>query len=184
MSTAPPVELVSALRAFLRRSRIRRVIFAGAAPAPPPQLAYLVHFPRVAVTLRGRDSMWIEHEGQPHLIHPAAGEAVVIPANSWNRPTWAGSATTLNLLFGRKQVGLSLVASDGSRRVPAAVCKASLPAAADDVPRSLIQALLGLRTDPAGAAVPLVEALLRACLGALAAPVAAPKRRAATIYES
>ena len=184
MPARPPADLASALRAFLRRGRVRRVFFAEGASTPPPQLAYLVHFPRLTVTLRGRDSMWIEQNDKARLIHPGAGEGVVVPANCWNRPTWTGSAVNLNLLFGRKQVGLSLVAHDGRRRNPAAVCKAVLPVAWDDAPRHLMQALLGLHTDPANAAVPLVESLLRACLGALTAPVVAPKRRAATLYDS
>ena len=177
-------DLVAALRAFLRRGCVRRVFFAEAAATTPPVLAYLVHFPRVSVTLSGRDSMWIEHQGQPRLIHPVAGEVVVVPANCWNRPTWTGSAVNLNLLFGPKQVGLSLVTHDGRRRGPAAVCKTALPAAWDDAPRNLMLALLGLNRDPAEAAAPLVEALLRTCLGALTAPVVRPKRRAATLYDS
>lgn len=184
MPTLSPVDPSSALRAFLRRRRVRRVFFTERATATPPQLAYLVHFPRLAITLRGRDAMWIEHGGKARLIHLGVGEAVVVPANCWNRPTGTGAVVTLNLLFGSKQVGLSLVTQVGGRRGPAAVSKAALPAAWDDAPRNLMQALLGLPTDPAGAAVPLVEALLRACLGALTTPVVAPKRRAATLYES
>jgi AraC-like DNA-binding protein len=184
MSARPPADPVSALRTFLRRGRVRRVFFAEGAATTPPQLAYLVHFPRLTITLRGRDSMWIEHEGKARLIQPDVGEAVVVPANCWNRPTGTGPVVTLNLLFGRKQVGASLVTHDGGRRGPAAVGKVALPAAWDDAPRNLMQGLLGLHADPAGAAVPLVEALLRACLGALTTPVIAPKRRAATLYDS
>ena len=182
MPTRPSTDLVSALSDFLRRGRVSRVFFAECAAAtPPPQLAYLVHFPRLTITLGGRDSMWIEHQAKARLLHLSAGEAVVVPANCWNKPTWAGSATTLDLLFGRKQVGLSLVVHDGERNT--AVSKATIPIAWDDAPRNLMQGLLGLHTDPAGAAVPLVEALLRACLGALAAPAAVPKRRAASLYD-
>ncbi|MFA5263942.1 MAG: helix-turn-helix transcriptional regulator [Opitutaceae bacterium] len=184
MPACPPADLVSALRAFLSRSRVRRAYFAEDAATTPPQLAYLVHFPRLTVTLNGRDTMWIEHEGKARLIHPGVGEAVVLPANCWNRPLWTGSVVNLNLLFGKKQVGLSLVAHDARRRAPAAVCKAVLPAAWDDAPRNIMKAILGLHADPAGAAVPLIEALLRSCLGALTAPVVAPKRRAATLYDS
>lgn len=184
MSARPTIDLTAALRTFLRRGCVRRVFFAEGATTTPPQLAYLVHFPRLTVTLRGRGSVWIEHGGKARLVHARAGEAVVVPANCWNRPTWTGSGVDLNLLFGPKQVGLSLVAHDHRRRTPAAVCKAALPAAWDDAPRNLMQALLELHTDPAGAAVPLVEALLRACLGALTAPVVAPKRRATTLYDS
>jgi AraC-like DNA-binding protein len=126
--------------------------------------------------------MWIENQGKARLLYLAAGEAVVIPANCWNKPTWTSSVVTLNLLFGRKQVGLSLVSHDGRGGVPS-VCKATLPIGIDDAPRNLMQALLSLHADPAGAAVPLVEALLRTCLGALTTPVIAPKRRAALLYE-
>jgi AraC-like DNA-binding protein len=182
MPTRLAADLASALRAFLRRGRVKRVFFAECAAAtPPPQLAYLVHFPRLTITLRGRDSMWIEHQGRARLIPLSVGEAVVVPVNCWNKPTWTSSATTLDLLFGRKQVGLSLVAHDGERNT--SVCKATLPIAWDDAPRALMQALLNLHTDPAGAAVPLVEALLRTCLGVLTAPTAAPKRRAASLYD-
>ncbi len=181
---AAATDLVSALRTFLRRGRVRRVYFAEGSVTPPTQLAYLVHFPRLTITLKGRDAMWIEREGKAGLIKAGYGEAVVVPANCWNRPTWTSRAVTLNLLFGRKQVGLSLVSYDGRQSAPTAICKATLPAAWDDAPRHLIQALLGLRADPAGAARPLVEALLRACLGALTTPTTAPKRRADSLYDS
>ena len=174
--------IASGLKDFFRRSRVSRVRFAENATTPPPALAYLVHFPRVSMTLAGTDSMWIEQDGRAQLVEVRGGEAVVVPANCWNRPQWMHPSTTLNVLFGHKQIGLSYVEHDGKRSVPPAAVKAVLQG--DEAPRGILQALLALKSGATGATAPLVDALLRAMLESLQAPATQPKRRATGIYES
>ncbi|MBI5381062.1 MAG: helix-turn-helix transcriptional regulator [Opitutae bacterium] len=189
MPISPPLEssgrqIAAALTAFLRHGRLAHVSVAECVATTPPALAYLVHFPRLSVTLSGKDSMWVEQGGKPRLLALEKGDAAIIPANCWNRPVWGPPATTLSILFGRRQVGLSLVTHDGKRPEPPPACKATLHGAHGDVPRQIMQALLGLPKDAPEIARPLIEALLRVSLAALNRPTEAPKRRAANLYDS
>lgn len=136
------------------------------------------------MTLGGTDSMWIEHAGRAHLLALHRGEALVVPANCWNRPQWTRPCVTLNILFGHKQVGLSLVEHNGEENVPSTAVKTTLHGSSDEAPRSMMAALLALRAGGAAATLSLVDALLRSILEVLESPPAPPKRRATGLYES
>jgi AraC-like DNA-binding protein len=176
--------IAAALSAFLRRPKITAVHFAENAATTPQPLAYFVHFPRLYVALAGQDAMWIERAGQARQLRLRRGEAVVIPANCWNRPVGTAPSLALNLLFGRRQIGLSLVQQRAHGGAPALVAKTTLHGALEDAPRSIMHALLALRLGASEAAPPLVEALLRAVFAALTTSTTAPQRRGATLHES
>lgn len=180
-SAARPI--VEALEGFLRRGRIGAVIIAGGSKPPPP-LGYLVHFPRISVTLRGTDPMLVEQEGAVRLVRPARGDAVVVPPNCWNRPNWSERALVLHLLFGRHHIGLSLVAHDGRSPEPGAAVKAGIRGEAEVPLRALAQALAELAEKCPETGPLLVEALLRGCLEALKRPPSPAAGRAAGLYES
>ncbi|HVU34917.1 MAG TPA: helix-turn-helix transcriptional regulator [Opitutaceae bacterium] len=178
----PEDAIAVALRRFARTPKLTRVHFAAHGGTTPQPLAYFVHFPRLYVALAGRDAMWLEQAGEARLLRLSAGEAVVVPANCWNRPVGREPSLALNVLFGRKQIGLSLVRQTERHAVP--VGKATIPPAAEDAPRSIMHALLAVRDGACNAAVPLVDALLRSILDALTDAPAAPRRRAANLHES
>ena len=153
------------------------------AATTPPALAYFVHFPRLYIALSGHDRMWIEQAGVSRLIHLHRGEAVMVPANCWNRPVASRSCVALNMLFGRKQIGLSLVTSDDDDTAPS-VLKTVLPGAQETASRAIMQALQLQRAGRTKVTLLLVEALLRSMAEALAASPLPPRRRAADLYES
>jgi len=79
----------------------------------PPVLGYVVNFPRLSVTLAGENEMEIEVDGKPDLISLGAGDAVFVPSNCWNKPTWRKNAEVISFLFGKKNTGISLVTAKG-----------------------------------------------------------------------
>ncbi len=178
----PDEEIARTLKAFLRRPALGRVYFAENGATTPQPLAYFVHFPRLYVALDGRDAMWMEQDGEAQLIRLAKGDVVVVPANSWNRPLPKQPCQALHVLFGRKQIGLSMVQHEPDGATTAA--KATLHGHREDAPRSIMQALLAVRAGSPDVAVPLIEALLRSTLHALTTAPAQPQRRAANLYES
>jgi AraC-like DNA-binding protein len=188
-------DIARELDAFLRATRVRRVVVAEADPAPPV-LAYVTPFPRLSIPLVGEHAMEVAHAARARVIRPGPGDAVFVPTNAWNRPAWRTPVTVLTLLFGAKQIGVSLVRHAGGRR-PMRTLKANVhappngmlwhllhalrSAAADDVAdraqdqsRRTAPRLLGL----------LIESLLHASLTRLAATAADAPQKAERTYES
>ncbi|PTX99072.1 helix-turn-helix transcriptional regulator [Opitutus sp. ER46] len=180
--TRPEEVIVTALKRARERLQVKAVHFAETGATTPPALAYFVHFPRLYLALGGTDAMWIEQAGHARLVRLAAGHAVVVPANCWNRPVTTAPCRALNVLFGRHQIGLSLVTHDAAGHPQ--VAKAVLQGAIEEAPRNIMHALLALRGTGGDAAPPLVDALLRATLHALTAAAPEPRRRTANLYES
>jgi AraC-like DNA-binding protein len=181
-SPQPAGAIATSLNGFFRRGRITHIHFAENARVPPPALAYLVHFPRLALTLTGIDSLWIERNGQNRTLDLSPGEVLVVPANCWSRPLWTQPVTTLNVLFGRRQIGISLVSYTGQKPVPPLATKAAIQDALAEAPQSMMTALLALGPNNEAAARPLIDALLRAVVVALETPAGEPRRRAHSLH--
>jgi AraC-like DNA-binding protein len=146
--------------------------------------------------------MDIARANRSRLIHPGRGDVVWVPANAWNRPRWDLPVTVLTLLFGAKQIGISLVQHTGDADVPADTLKASVHGAQDDPTQHVLRALMatildGARTDAThgvahgvahGVRAPLprllVESLLHACLRQFTTPGAEVPRKAVRTYEA
>ncbi len=176
--------ICAALKKFTRSGVITHVHFAHA-ENPPPDLAYLVNFPRISVTLDGVDVMDLELAASIHKLEIRAGEAVVIPPNTWNRPYWMGRATVLNILVGQKQLGLSLTSYNGDGTEPPRGNKAVIPGAISGTERQLVQALLDSgRRRNAAAAPSIVTALLYSLLDALQQPAPALASKTAVAQEA
>lgn len=174
--------IVASLNEFFRRCGITRIHFAENASVPPPALAYLVHFPRLTLTLTGNDSVWIERDGRNRTLTLPPGEVLVVPANCWSRPLWTQPTTTINVLFGRGQIGISLVRYTGQNPVPPLATKAAIQDALAEAPQSIMTALLALGSHNEAATRPLVDALLRAIATALATPSSEPRGRAHSLH--
>jgi AraC-like DNA-binding protein len=175
--------IATAIEQFLAVSRIRKVHFAQPGH-PPPELAFMVNFPRISVTLSGVDSMLVEHSDAPRQINVADAEGLVIPPNCWNRPDWLRPATVLNLLAGPKQVGLSLVSYRGGGESPSRGNKASLPDVIASPERHLAHALLDVSLRLKSEAAPaILDALLRSLLDALRQPVPLTLRDSTSTHE-
>jgi len=156
--------IVLALEEFLAGSAVGTVHFPDG-NRPPPDLAYLVNFPRISITLKGIDRMEWDSLDFPGEVEVPVGQAVAIPPNRWNRPSWSGKATVLNILVGQKQLGLSLTSLNGDSKGPPKSEKATVPTEINLAERHLVQALLdvGMRHQPS-AAPSILNALLQCLL--------------------
>ncbi|WP_218971802.1 helix-turn-helix transcriptional regulator [Necropsobacter massiliensis] len=80
-------------------------------------LAYQVDFPRLEIVLDGEQFMEWNHNDL-YLQHCLqSGDFLFISPNAWNKATYSTPTTTLSILFGKQQLGLSLSQWDGSRLV-------------------------------------------------------------------
>jgi AraC-like DNA-binding protein len=79
---------------------------------PSPPLAYQVDFPRIELIL---DGVVVDtcNAGQPAAMKEH--DVLYIPAKCWNSPQWNTPVTTLSILFGKQQLGFSVLCWDGER---------------------------------------------------------------------
>jgi AraC-like DNA-binding protein len=176
--------IARALQALLRDTRIRAVHFAEAA-VTPPALAYVTTFPRLSVPLAGSHPMEIARRARTVRLALVRGHAVFVGRNCWNRPDWSSPVKVLTFLFGKKQIGVSLVTHDGRRSEPGPALKTTL-SPLDGPTQNILAALASLATQPRTAPLDrlLTESLLHACLQLLENPAAPHPRKAARTYEA
>lgn len=86
-------------------STLRQVHFVNHT-SPAPELALQVDFPRLEIVLEGSVQ-------DPSSTVLQQGDVLYVPAGSWNDPQWQTPATTLSILFGKQQLGFSLLHWDG-----------------------------------------------------------------------
>ncbi|HGH4678533.1 TPA: helix-turn-helix transcriptional regulator [Enterobacter bugandensis] len=84
---------------------LRQVHFANPAISAP-DLALQVDFPRLEIVLEGS----VKDQAASVLQQ---GDVLYVPAGGWNDPQWQTPATTLSILFGKQQLGFSLLHWDG-----------------------------------------------------------------------
>jgi len=91
------------------REKVNRIWFAGD-NLTPPLFSYQVNFARLELVVSGEYKNQIEDPEQGIVdINVLAGDALYIPPNCWNKPDWNTDCSVLSLLFGRRQLGFSLV---------------------------------------------------------------------------
>lgn len=94
---------------------VRQVYFAGN-EHPAPELAWQVDFPRLELILDGEQMMvWENKQNHSQSIRMQAGDVLFVPAKGWNSPQWALPVRTLSILFGKQQLGYSLLNWDGEQ---------------------------------------------------------------------
>ena len=178
-----PAGVLDGLDRLLRRRPPRQVYFCGRRTSPP-QYSHVVNFPRLELPLLGRYEMELELEGRPVLIAPGPGAAVVAPPNCWNRPTWARPVQVLSFLFGQRQTGISLVATEGgSARLHAE--KLALARPLSGPAEKILAAILDLHgsRNPYQAYPELIHALLHVVRGLLAEPKLVLRSRGRALME-
>ena len=87
---------------------LRQIYFASS-NGPAPDLAYQVDFPRLEIVLEGE---FIDTGAGAALV---PGDVLYVPAGGWNFPQWQAPATTFSVLFGKQQLGFSVVQWDGKQ---------------------------------------------------------------------
>ncbi|MGF1729052.1 helix-turn-helix transcriptional regulator [Photobacterium kasasachensis] len=104
-----------------------QIWFAGDT-TPPPEASYQVNFPRLELVFNGRYENQLEnHQQKLDNIFLENGDALFIPANAWNKPSWNHECSVLSLLFGKSQLGLSLVSKHKNEEGFYDVVKYSVP---------------------------------------------------------
>ena len=74
-----------------------------------PDLAYQVDFPRLEIVLEGE---FVDTGAGATLV---PGDVLYVAAGGWNFPQWKTPATTFSVLFGKQQLGFSVVQWDGKQ---------------------------------------------------------------------
>jgi AraC-like DNA-binding protein len=177
--------IIRELEEYLRRTRIRHVHF-GDGSTPPPVLAYVTNFPRLSVPLTGCHKMEVARGGRTEMINPVRGHAVFVPDHAWNKPDWSVHVEALTLLFGVKQIGISLVRHGGNTQSPTTALKASVHGGYDVPTHSILTSLRVLAADHSKGPLArlLTESMLHACLRLLKSPQKHHLRKAIRTYES
>ncbi|AJR05102.1 AraC family transcriptional regulator [Photobacterium gaetbulicola] len=108
-------------------SAFNTIWFAGD-DVPPPEASYQVNFPRLELVFNGQYENLLEspqHQIENILLRP--GDALFIPPNAWNKPSWDKECSVLSLLFGKSQLGFSLVSKHDNEEGFYDVVKYSVP---------------------------------------------------------
>ncbi|MEI8634161.1 AraC family transcriptional regulator [Vibrio sp. PP-XX7] len=97
------------------REHINHIWFAGN-QFTPPQFSYQVNFPRLELVIQGEYVNQIEDQELGIVtVNIHAGDTLYIPPNCWNKPEWTHDCSVLSLLFGRRQLGFSLVSKEADQ---------------------------------------------------------------------
>ncbi|OCG23480.1 AraC family transcriptional regulator [Gilliamella sp. wkB108] len=100
------------------QKKINHIYFANH-HSHAPLHAYQVDFPRIEIILEGEQQIqWAESNGEVVQQNLYRDDLLYITPNSWNKPLWQKPVTSLSILFGKQQIGLSLLHWDGSQLIP------------------------------------------------------------------
>jgi AraC-like DNA-binding protein len=126
------------------RSEINDIWFAGDFHTPK-EFSYQVNFPRLEIVIQGEYINEMEGD-EKNICRVTAkrGDAIFIPPNSWNKPLWESDCTVLSILFGRRQMGLSLVSKKSAEPGFYDVQKYSLPTRSGFALDNILEALNSL----------------------------------------
>jgi AraC-like DNA-binding protein len=151
--------------ALLRRQQINRVFVCGR-DVEPPLLSHVVNFPRLEVPLAGCYENQIESGHHITTVRLKPGDALFTPPNCWNLPTWRQPVRLMSILFGKKQLGISIVTSKNPSKPRFVAEKFSQPRPLTGPVPKILDAMLELRAGggPSAAFADLARALLL-CLG-------------------
>lgn len=167
------------------RENFNRIWFASD-QLEPPQFSYQVNFPRLELAISGEYINKIEDPEQGIVdISVLAGDALYVPPNCWNKPDWDTSCSVLSLLFGRRQLGFSLVSKGKGEAGFFDVQKHSIQTRTGHAVDHILQALNALAREPRKS--PMDEHLLLALLSysqsMLDDPVHANRKRSEDLYQ-
>jgi len=170
---------------LLAQNPVREVFVCGRQSHPPP-FSHVVTFPRLEIPLKGIYENQLEHHGRTETLRLRPGSALFAAPNCWNLPTWKRRVTVLSLLFGRKQLGLSLVTTRGPGSPRLVANKFAMPTPVNGPIPHILEAMLALQSarEPATAFADLTRALLP-CVRRLAssAPETEPESRGQSFFE-
>ena len=167
------------------RESFNRIWFAGG-KTQPPQFSYQVNFPRLELVLKGEYINQLD-DGDNGIcqISLMGGDAIYIPPNSWNKPSWNTECSVLSLLFGKRQLGFSLVSKTKDSPKFYDVQKYSIQAWTGHAIDPILTALNMLATEPQQQPMDehLLQALLSYTRNMLQIPLHQSKNRTEDLYQ-
>jgi AraC-like DNA-binding protein len=140
-----------------------REVFVCDRQLHPPVLSHAVTFPRLEIPLKGDYENRIDQNGKLTTLHLRPGSALFVPPNCWNFPIWHRQVEVMSLLFGKKQLGISIVSAKGSRNPQLFATKFAVPAPVNGPIPHIVEAMLELHSfqEPAAAFPDLARALIQ-----------------------
>jgi len=167
------------------QEHFNRVWFAGDQATPPP-FSYQVNFPRLELVISGEYINKIEEpeQGITEVII-RAGDAIYIPPNSWNKPNWDTNCSVLSLLFGRRQLGFSLVSKAKGQEAFLDIQKLSIQTRNGHATDNILAALNALSKESLQQPMDkyLLLALMSYCRTMLSIPPVSAKKRSENLYQ-
>jgi AraC-like DNA-binding protein len=158
----------------LGRHPIQNVLVCGHR-LHPPMFSHIVNFPRLETPLRGCYENQIEAGGGKVTVRLKPGAALFAPPNCWNFPAWEHNMELLSLLFGVKQIGISVVTVRNTGKPRITSQKISLPRPLTGPLPHIVDAMLEAHPaqDAQNVLPELARALIRCVENMLKAPAAA-----------
>ena len=167
------------------RENLSRIWFATD-NLTPPQFSYQVNFPRLELVVSGEYVNEIEDPEQGITkIRVLAGDVLYIPPNCWNKPQWDTDCSVLSLLFGRRQLGFSLVSKKGDSAGFFDVRKHSIQTRTGHAIDHILQALnaLGRESRKSPMDEHLLAALMSYAQAMLSDPAHSANKRSEDLYQ-
>jgi AraC-like DNA-binding protein len=168
----------------LRKNPVTKVFVCGR-HLNPPLYSHVVNFPRIEIPLRGVYRNQIEAGDCVDQVRLVPGMALFAAPNCWNLPEWQPGLELLCLLFGRTQLGVSLVSARTRGPMQVAVKKSSLPRPLTGPLPHLLNALAELPSNPAHekSHAELVRTIIRCVEELVQQPIAKPASRTMALLE-
>jgi len=170
---------------LLRRRPLSQVFVCGQ-KLHPPLLSHVVNFPRLEIPLRGCYENRIETGGQIVTVRLRPGTALFVAPNCWNLPLWRRNVKLMSLLFGSKQLGISIVTAHGPDALQLAAQKFSTSWPLTGPLPCILEAMVELQATggPPEAFTHLAKALIRCVRELLWHPAERVASRAQGLLES
>ena len=169
----------------LRRNPVQNVFVCGR-QLDPPFYAHVINFPRLEIPLSGCYENQIEINGQTATVKLRPGDALFAAANCWNLPAWQPGLELMTILFGRKQLGVSIVTARNKKSAPLSPKKFSVPRPLTGPVPHILEAMIELQAagGPAEVFPDLTRALLPCLLKLFRQPEAVTSGRAHSLLEN
>jgi len=166
------------------KTPINKVFFAHA-NLVPPLLAFSVNFPRLEVPIDGCYETEIEKDGKIEVVTLSPGEALFIPQNCWNKPTWMQPVRLISFLFGKENMGVSIVSADGESEESINTMKTAVHRPFSGPGMHIIKAILELHScDHNFPAFPqLVQSLIVCCYMLIESDSTSPLKKSRSLFE-
>ncbi len=144
-----------------------------------------MNFPRLEVALSGYYETQIELDGRISSVQLTPGAALFAPPNCWNLPLWRCRGQLMSILFGKKQIGISVVNVAGDAGDHLTAKKFTLPRPLTGPLARVLDAMVELEVagSPQEAFPELARALLWCVQAAVQRPPLPPANRAKTLLE-